>query len=222
MKNKRKIILKELDNIEGEGKFNFLMEKFVEDDILFKKFCATPASTRFHHSYPGGLYDHTMEVFYGVRQICEVFPELDSEVAEIGALLHDIGKIYSYGFNNPTKRGTKIPAQKYKRTEEVQWVGDIGRTLLMVDNYFRRYSAQNMNRTDDDLEKYQHIQHIIASHHGEVRRGWGSLVNPTTAEAQTVHFVDMISSRVRTNTPDGISWKEIFAEAYPDVFEEGT
>ena len=92
----------------------------------------------------------------------------------------------------------------------------------MVDNYFRRYSAQNMNRTDDDLEKYQHIQHIIASHHGEVRRGWGSLVNPTTAEAQTVHFADMISSRVRTNTPDGISWKEIFAEAYPDVFEEGT
>jgi 3'-5' exoribonuclease len=220
MEEKRKIILKELNQLDGEGKFNFLMEKFIIDDILFNKFCTAPASTKFHHSYPGGLYDHTMEVFYGVKNVCEVFPELDMEVVGIGALLHDIGKIYNYQLNNPKKTGTKIPALKYKRREEVQWVGDIVRTLFMVDNYFRKYSPENMDRTDDDLEKYQHIQHIIASHHGEVRRGWGSSVNPATAEAQIVHFMDMISSRVRTDVPEGIGWKEIFSEGFPEVFKK--
>lgn len=190
------------------GDFNYIMGGFLKD--YGEKFVTAPASTRFHHAYPGGLCDHSLEVLWGVRNMCEVFPELDREIIENGAILHDIGKIISYQLNNPTTRGTKIPAQKYQRTKDVVWVGDIGETLLLTNEYF--------NESISSPERFKEIQHIIASHHGDVRRGWGSLVDPKTIEAKVVHFVDMISSRVRTNTPK-MDWASVFAEVYPDVFE---
>lgn len=196
------------ENKKIVGGFQYLMEDFMQDYGHF--FVIAPASTRFHHSYPGGLYDHTLEVLNGVRAMINVFPELDAEVLETGAILHDIGKVFSYELNNPTKTG-KIPATKYQRTDEIKDIGDIGETLQLISKY-------GSYKTKEEYDQLQHIKHLIASHHGEMRRGWGSLIDPKTPEAQTLHFVDMISSRVRTNIPE-VDWKPVFEETFPDIFK---
>ena len=72
----------------------FLMNVFERRDV-FQKFWTMPASARHHHARPGGLAVHSLEVardIEGNTALSDV--ELDLGIA--GALLHDIGKIWSY------------------------------------------------------------------------------------------------------------------------------
>lgn len=72
----------------------FLMRVFQRRDI-FRSFWTMPASARHHHAVPGGLAIHSLEVADDLaahRGLSDV--ELDLGIA--GALLHDIGKVWSY------------------------------------------------------------------------------------------------------------------------------
>lgn len=72
----------------------FVRNVFRRRDVL-NAFWIMPASGRDHHSYPGGLAVHSQEVADDLsvhRGLSDV--ELDLGIA--GALLHDIGKIWSY------------------------------------------------------------------------------------------------------------------------------
>lgn len=71
-----------------------LMNVFERRDV-FQKFWTMPASARHHHARPGGLAVHSLEVardIEGNTALSDV--ELDLGIA--GALLHDIGKVWSY------------------------------------------------------------------------------------------------------------------------------
>ena len=72
----------------------FLMNVFERRDV-FQTFWTMPASARHHHARPGGLAVHSLEVardIEGNTGLSDV--ELDLGIA--GALLHDIGKVWSY------------------------------------------------------------------------------------------------------------------------------
>lgn len=85
----RKEYLRELTPALGES---------IVDMMIYKGFCEKPASTRFHGSYAGGLFDHS----YVVSKVLENYTEKlglswyrpDSPV-RIG-FLHDICKIDKY------------------------------------------------------------------------------------------------------------------------------
>jgi len=55
-------------------------------------FIALPASRQHHHSVAGGLLDHSIECATMVSNFSQ-FSQTELELAMIGALLHDIGKI---------------------------------------------------------------------------------------------------------------------------------
>ena len=63
-------------------------------------FLRAPASGRYHHSYPGGLLIHSLEVANSVRGMIELnepeMPQQHKEIGYIAGLLHDIGKIRSF------------------------------------------------------------------------------------------------------------------------------
>ena len=181
-----------------------IFKEYLKDEG--ESFFNSPSSTRFHHAYPGGLADHTMEVMDIVYFAGQTY-DLDMELLMCGAMLHDIGDIYIYHQSERTKTG-RIPVKKYVRTERSKVLGPIGESLLIIENYVQKLSSEGLIL---DLNKVEQLFHIVASHHGEVRRGWGSLVDPATPEAQLIHFADMISSRVSTDVPDHIDWDEVFA-----------
>ncbi len=69
--------------------------KVFEDEALLQAFLSLPASTGYHHGYKGGLFIHSVETAWTVYRN-PALAGLDKDIAIIGALLHDIGKVNSY------------------------------------------------------------------------------------------------------------------------------
>ena len=63
-------------------------------------FLRAPASRRYHHSYPGGLLDHSLEVSRAVMGMVQLHePDSPQDLKEAGfvaGLLHDIGKVFTF------------------------------------------------------------------------------------------------------------------------------
>lgn len=67
--------------------------KYLEESGFFK----SPASTRFHGSYDGGLLKHSINVYKIFKQYCKNLAiEIDEESIIICSLLHDICKAGAY------------------------------------------------------------------------------------------------------------------------------
>lgn len=65
-------------------------------DTLMKNWLSLPASKQHHHSFPGGLIVHSLEVAQMVKNHLAMFSLevslLETEITILAALLHDIGK----------------------------------------------------------------------------------------------------------------------------------
>jgi 3'-5' exoribonuclease len=63
------------------------------------EFRRAPATRNGHHSYLGGLLEHTVAVATLVPELCTLHPRLDSDLLMAAALLHDVGKTreFTYG-----------------------------------------------------------------------------------------------------------------------------
>lgn len=71
------------------------------------EFYESPAAPHKHHSYPGGLLDHTLGVALTSLKIAEVEKEVynievDTDIVLAAALLHDIYKYYQYDYDELT------------------------------------------------------------------------------------------------------------------------
>lgn len=86
-------------------------------------FFTAPASTRFHLSRPGGLCEHSIHVYYRLRELyvaekdrTHEFPELTPEEEEtiaICGLLHDICKVNYYGVEMRNRKNEQGRWEKY-------------------------------------------------------------------------------------------------------------
>lgn len=72
----------------------FVTNVFQRRDVV-NAFWTMPASGRDHHSYPGGLAVHSGEVADDLSVHLGLTP-LEADLGVAGALLHDIGKVWSY------------------------------------------------------------------------------------------------------------------------------
>ena len=61
-------------------------------------FYACPASSKFHGAYPGGLVEHSLNVYDELKRLLEVYPEIQvsEESVVIAALFHDLCKVGLY------------------------------------------------------------------------------------------------------------------------------
>jgi 3'-5' exoribonuclease len=92
--------LEELDGffefLAGEISHNglaALVGRFAEDPELRKRLRALPAAPTGHHSYAGGLLEHTVAVATLCRDAAELHRRLRRDLLISAALLHDIGRI---------------------------------------------------------------------------------------------------------------------------------
>ena len=163
-----------------------LIEKVFQN--VGERFFTSPASTKFHHAYPGGLLEHTREVFHLSYAMGTYYQsKVNMNVLQCGALFHDVAKIGHYQDNilNSGEQSDKIP---FKRTPSSKKLEHLGQGLVVVQE-----AGQQINFPKAKLNP---IFHVIASHHGDKRRGWGSLIDPQSPEAHIIHHADMVSSRV--------------------------
>lgn len=165
-----------IDNLE-DNEYQNILKAFFDDPDFVELYKTATAAKFFHHSYRGGLLQHSFEVLEMCRTLTKLYPVLDKSLLYAGALLHDIGKIEAYS--------TSIP---YNITEK-------GRLL---DHIY--ISAEKIKERSKDIlisdEKLTQLLHIILSHHGPKANGWGSTVDPLSKEAIAVHYADDLSSKI--------------------------
>lgn len=180
-----------------------LIEVFL-DQYGFE-FAECVASATKHHKGIGGNLAHTLQVFRIVKETAKAFPlRVNTDVAYTGAVLHDIGKIFCYDEKDDNMRKRKTgeldeegkpiytlrPKDPFKQSDEAKVMGHFGEALYIL--------TRLINENDIPISKKDEraIYHIIASHHGENRLGWGSLVSPNTLEAHLVFMADYLSAKV--------------------------
>lgn len=167
--------INEMENLHLKA----LLESFFLDDDWTEKFYSAPAARTHHHNYIGGLLDHSVEVLRICKNLCKLFPELDSEILYTGALLHDIGKLRTYDYS----------PMSIKFSKEGRLLDHLFMSCEMV--------KAKINELDIPDELSTQILHMILSHHGNVHNGWGSTVDPKTPEAVALHHADDMDAKVK-------------------------
>ena len=100
-----------------------LAECFLVDEEFMRKLSRAPAGIKNHHAYLGGLLEHTAEVLKLCDALLALYPEIDADLLRTGALLHDIGKVREYRWDN-----------EIEYTDEGQLVGHINIADEMVSS----------------------------------------------------------------------------------------
>lgn len=135
-----------------------------------------PAAKTMHHAYRGGLLEHTTSMAELAVRICDHYRELDRDLVLLGVLFHDLGKLEELG---------AMPANDYTPVGRL-----VGHVVLGRDLLLERCAA--IEDFPPDLKL--HLEHLILSHQG--RREFGAPVEPMTAEAVALHFIDDLDSKL--------------------------
>lgn len=167
--------IKEIENDQLKN----LLKSFFCDGKFTAEFYTAPAAKIHHHNYVGGLLDHTVEVLKISKTLHQMFPQLDKDLFYAAAILHDIGKIRAYDYDNVST----------EMSEEGQLLDHLYLSGVMVEEKLKELNISK------DLSNQ--LLHIILSHHGDVSNGWGSIVNPKTPEAVALHYADLLDARVK-------------------------
>jgi len=160
-----------------------VLDLFFADESFRERFERCPGAPGFgHHALIGGLIQHVSEVVSIARQIARV-SRADEELVLTGALLHDIGKLESYSWQDGV----------LDTTERGRLAGHVVIGAMM----FREALAKSGEPVCTE-EEAMVIEHLILSHHGRLE--YGSPVRPLTLEAEILHFADDASAKTASIT----------------------
>jgi 3'-5' exoribonuclease len=134
------------DPDELEGFLEFLVAEIHDDGlralagralagVALRAYPATPDG---HHSYAGGLLEHTVGVATICRELCQLHPRLRADLLLAAALVHDIGRTRELG-----------PPPLFQPTEDGRLLGHLHLGL----------------RTLEDLGAPAELLHAVACHH---------------------------------------------------------
>ncbi|MGA1862650.1 HD domain-containing protein [Deferribacter thermophilus] len=166
------------ENIKNEYLLK-LLNLFFNDNEIVDKFKVVPAAKNVHHAYIGGLLEHTLSVVKLAIIIAEYYSkDVDKELLLIGALFHDIGKLFELSVD-----------ESFDYTEEGKLLGHLLLGIELINNYANR--IQGFPKRLKNL-----INHMIASHHGILE--YGSPKRPKTKEALLLHYIDDMDAKLNT------------------------
>ena len=142
--------------------------RFLGDGEIRKALRDLPAAET-HHSYAGGLLEHTVAVSTLVRETAQLHQRLRGDLLLSAALLHDVGRVRELG------RGPS-----FRPTDEGRLLGHVHLGLRLVEE-----------RTDGlDPAVRAELLHAIAVHH-EAR-------GARTAEAAVLYHANQLDAAAAT------------------------
>ena len=167
---------KYINSVGNEYLQKLLKAFFEEDEEFIAAFRNSSAAKSVHHSFVGGLAEHTLGVTNLCHFFCRNYPYLKRDLLITVALLHDIGKV---------RELSSFPRNDY--TEEGQFIGHIIIGLQMVDEKIKEIPGF------PELLAHE-VRHCILAHHGELE--FGSPKRPAIAEALALHFADNTDAKL--------------------------
>jgi 3'-5' exoribonuclease len=153
-----------------------LLEAFFTDENFVKKFKLAPAAKGVHHSYLGGLLEHTLSIVQLILWIGPRYKGIDQDLLITSGILHDVGKVAELSFD-----------RTFDYTDSGRLLGHIVLTVEMVDEKMRA-----IPEFPESLSLS--LKHNLLSHHGEY--AFGSPKLPMTLEALLLHQIDDLDAKV--------------------------
>ena len=140
------------------------------------KYFTHQAAITMHHNYRSGLAYHVYSMLQLAKQAVNNYPQLNADLLYSGILIHDIGKTVEI-------TDSKTPAYSL----EGNLLGHIVIGLTMLSEVVKEQGFEN---TDEAIA----LQHMIASHHGELE--YGSPKEPMILEALALYLLDFTDSKL--------------------------
>ncbi|MFH2036460.1 MAG: HD domain-containing protein [Candidatus Zixiibacteriota bacterium] len=166
---------------------------FWDDEEFMAQYLHASAGKLWHHSFIGGLAEHSTNVTEICLALARRYEFLDKDLLIFGGLFHDMGKIYQYNITS-----------YIDYSDEGRLVGHIN----SADSKIVQQAKQIENFPEMLLLK---LRHLILSHHGQIE--FASPVTPQIPEAFVLYYSDEIDSkmgaidRIREKT-GGSGWSE--------------
>ena len=165
------------DPDELEGFLDFLLAEIAHEPLRSavtallgdgegrRRLRTLPATVEGHHSYSGGLLEHTVGVATIARDLCQVHPRLRSDLLLAAALVHDLGRTLELG-----------PAPVFAPTPEGRLLGHVQLGLRLIEQHAGPLAP----------ELRAELLHAVASHH-DVRAAH-------TAEAAALYHANQLDT----------------------------
>jgi len=170
-----------------------LLRLIFEDDSLLKRFKMAPASKWLHHTYLGGLLEHTLSLAQLVLKNANHYERLNLDLLITASILHDLGKIDELSYH-----------RSFDYSDEGRLLGHIILGVEKVEEKIRQ-----LPDFPNDLSTL--LKHLLLSHHGQYI--WGSPKRPMTLEAIMLHYLDDMDAKIngiqqflKTQVPEGSKW----------------
>jgi hypothetical protein len=105
-------------------------------------FFSAPGSTRFHDCTPGGLADHSVNVYKEFVRLLKVYPQVkaSAETAAIVTLLHDVCKANCYKIeyrNKKDEAGRWIQVPVYTFKEDFSFGGHGSKSVYLIQKFMK-------------------------------------------------------------------------------------
>lgn len=164
-----------------------------------------PGAKSVHHAYIGGTLVHSASVATIAKAIASEIPEANIDLVVAGAILHDVGKLFTY----------KIDGVNIDFTQN----GILFDHLYLGARYVEQVAFRLVESAADELSLFaacpliQLLIHIIVSHHG--KQEYGAIVPPECMEAHIVYHADMLDAireqiRTESKNSNGIFTRKIW------------
>lgn len=155
-----------------------LIQKYFGDPKFEKAFKEHSAAKTIHHSFVGGLLEHTLSVVKICDYFTVLYPYLNADLLLTSAAFHDVGKL---------KEISSFPENDY--TDDGQLLGHIMMGAELVG-----YGCRTIKGFPRRLQS--ELQHCILAHHGQLE--YGSPKLPALPEALALALADNADAKLES------------------------
>ena len=165
-----KELLELIDTVQDKYLNQLLKLFFAEDASFIKGFKKSSAAKSMHHSFIGGLLQHTLSVAKISDFLASQYPIMNRDLLVTAAICHDIGKVYEL---------SEFPENDY--TDAGNLMGHIVMGAMMIRDKAKKVP-------DIPIDLLNKLVHCILAHHGKLE--FGSPEKPKIIEAMALSFAD--------------------------------
>ena len=171
-----KELMRIMSTVKNEYLRKLISMYFVEDEDFIKRFKDHSAAKSVHHSFIGGLLQHTLGVVKACDYIAGTYSNVDRDLLLTAGLFHDVGKMDEL---------STFPANDY--TDEGQLLGHIFIGAELIGNSVRKIPGFPAKLATE-------LRHCILAHHGELE--YGSPKKPALIEAMALNMADNLDAKL--------------------------
>jgi 3'-5' exoribonuclease len=172
-----------LEHLAGEvydAGYRALLDGLLADGALRAQWRRAPCTRGGHHSYLGGLLEHTVAVTTLAHELCQLHPRLNSDLLLTASIVHDLGRTREFTY------GAEIGL-----SEEGRLLGHLVIGERMLSARFGRL----------DPERSLALLHCVLCHHGPGAAPGGRFGSP---EALALYRLNALDAGVKGALEHGV------------------